>query len=98
MIARLPAPNPRRLLLTVLVVALAGCGSGRDQLLAEKVAQAEAAAQRAEKAQRSAEKAATAIKARLAGMPDAEQPKDPAEDVEDESETTITQTSDSGST
>jgi Tfp pilus assembly protein PilP len=96
--ARLPAPTaPRRLLLAVMVLALAGCGSGRDQLLAEKVAQAEAAAQRAEKAQRSAEKTATAIKARLAGLPDAEQPRDPAEDLEDEGET-ITQTSESGTT
>jgi hypothetical protein len=82
-----------------MVLALAGCGSGRDQMLAEKVAQAEAAAQRAEKAQRSAEKTATAIKARLAGLPDAEQPRDPAEDLDEEGEAaTITQTSESGAT
>ena len=74
-------------------VLLAGCGSGRDELLAEKVAAAQAAALRAERAAEAAERAAAASGASIQNTSFAEDevivedateitPEDPAADVE----------------
>ena len=72
---------------------LAGCGSGRDELLAEKVAAAQAAALRAERAAEAAERAAAASGASIQNTTFSEDevivedateitPEDPAADVE----------------
>ncbi len=77
----------------MLAVLLAGCGSGRDELLAEKVAAAQAAALRAERAADAAERAAAASGASIQNATFAEDevivedaieitPEDPAGDVE----------------
>ncbi|MEY4721506.1 MAG: hypothetical protein RIQ46_1231 [Pseudomonadota bacterium] len=76
-----------------LAVLLAGCGSGRDELLAEKVAAAQAAAMRAERAAEAAERAAAASGATIQSTTFADDevivedaaeitPEDPAGDVE----------------
>lgn len=51
--------------LTCAAMLLAGCGSGRDTELAEKMARAERAADRAEAAQKAAEAAAKSAGAKL---------------------------------
>ncbi len=58
-------PLAALVLLAVPAAMLAGCGDSRDEVLAEKVARAEAAATKAEEAQRAAERAARAAGARL---------------------------------
>lgn len=86
---------PRSLPLGALALAvlLGGCGSGRDELLAEKVAAAQAAALRAERAAEAAERAAAASGASIQNTSFAEDevivedateiaPEDPAADVE----------------
>lgn len=52
-------------LLAVPAAMLAGCGDSRDEVLAEKIARAEAAAVKAEQAQQAAERAARNAGSRL---------------------------------
>lgn len=62
---------------------LAACSGGRDTDMSEKLAAAEAAAQRAEAAQKAAEKAARAAGASIQSLPDAVE-EDPDRENADE--------------
>ena len=63
-VAPLRNPVAVAVLLAVSATMLSACGGSRDDVLSEKVARAESAAQRAELAQQAAERAAQAVSSR----------------------------------